>query len=381
MNKNFHIFGSGGIGQAAIVALESCFMGSFYHVYDIRFDDMNRYFTDLDENVKLRITQHNIDLSKTFVGEIDGDFVLDCTPGVFAPKVASLAMQNEMGYINLTEYVEETEIICDLAKSYSSAAVILQSGVAPGFVNIVGKKLIEKVQTEHPKSTLETLDMMVGALSDNARSPHFYAFTWSPIGVATEYLMPSNLVENHQELKVDSLAKISSHIIDGFSYESSHTSGGVADMAEIFASQIKNISYQTLRYPGHFQWVKDLIKNKKITDPKVLLSEMEKEVPFVEDDKIIIYTYLDYLNDNKKLQSVSKSYEVKPQTIFGVKLRAIQVATAIPMIVSVDWAMSFGKKGLVTQSMIDADFFLNHKLIVNIFLENGVELTETEKIY
>ena len=335
---------------------------------------MNLYFANLDEDINLRINQIVIDMRNIASLDIYGDFVLDCTPGVFAPKVAHIAMQNEMGYINLTEYVEETESISKMAKSYSSAAVILQSGVAPGFVNIVGKNLIENVQTDQPDNRLETLEMMVGALSENARSPHFYAFTWSPIGVATEYLMPSNLVENYKETKVDSLTKISRHIINGISYESSHTSGGVADIAEIFASQIKNISYQTLRYPGHFQWVKDLIKSKEIADPQVLLSEMEKEIPFVEDDKIIIYTYLDYLNNEKKLYSISKSYEVKPQTIFGVKLRAIQVATAIPMIVSVDWAMSYGKKGLVTQSMIDADFVLNHKLIVNSFIEIGAGL-------
>ena len=374
MSRQFHIFGSGGIGQSAILVLETCFPGSFYQVYDVSFTGMDLYFLNLDDHLKMRINKNIFDISKNSSCTFEGDYVLDCAPGHLAPYIAKMAMSNGVGYINLTEYVNETEIIKELAEYYNESAIVLQSGVAPGFVNIAGKKLVEKVKADHFSAKLERLEMMVGALSQNARAPHFYAFTWSPIGVATEYLKASNIVENHQFTKIDSLQKITSHIIGGQHFESSHTSGGVADLAEKFASEISNISYQTLRHPGHFQWVKDLIREKSITDPQVLLAEMEKSIPFVEEDQIVVYTYLDYLNAQNKLHSLSASYHMKPHTLFGITQRAIQLATAIPMVVTIDWVMTYKIKGIVTQSMIDTDFVLNHELVKKYFL------TKTEEI-
>jgi saccharopine dehydrogenase-like NADP-dependent oxidoreductase len=371
MLKTFHIFGSGGIGQAAILSLECGFPGSHYHVYDVQLESIHRYFSTLEEEVKMRINYHIANVLETKDLEIDGDFVLDCTPGNLSPYVAKIAMRNGIGYINLTEYVNETQIITELAGYYKEAAVILQSGVAPGFVNIAGKSLLNIVDNEYQENQFERLEMMVGALSSNARSPHFYAFTWSPIGVATEYIKSSFIVQDYQLKEVNSLDQISTHIINGQVFESAYTSGGVADIAEKFAASIKNIGYQTLRYPGHFHWIKNLIKDKKIEDPQILLAEMEKQIPFVEEDKIIIFTYLDYFNAQHKLQSTSKYFEVLPRTIFGVPLRAIQIATAIPMVISIDWALNFGIKGLVTQSMIDSDFVLQHELVREYFFTAG----------
>jgi saccharopine dehydrogenase-like NADP-dependent oxidoreductase len=367
MSGFFHIFGSGGIGQSAITVLETCFPGSVYHVYDINFSGMDFYFQNLDENLKRRITQKEYIISKNPQLKVTGDFVLDCTPGHLAPYVATIAINSGLGYINLTEYVDETEIIMKLAEFYQDSAIVLQSGVAPGFVNIAGKKLVEKAKNQFKSVKLDSLQMMVGALSENARAPHYYAFTWSPVGVATEYLKPSDIVKDHKFTKVNSLEFITGHIINGDSLESSHTSGGVADLAVKFASEIKNISYQTLRFPGHFQWVKNLIKDNQISDPQVLLTEMERLIPFVEDDKIIIYTYVDYYNHLNKLHSISASYEVKPHTLFGIKHRAIQLATAIPMVVTIDWVLQNHKSGIITQSMIDTDFILNHELIRKYF--------------
>jgi hypothetical protein len=84
-----------------------------------------------------------------------------------------------------------------------------------------------------------------------------------------------------------------------------------------------------------------------------------------------MFTYLDYFNAQHKLQSTSKYFEVLPRTIFGVPLRAIQIATAIPMVISIDWALNFGIKGLVTQSMIDSDFVLQHELVREYFFTAG----------
>ena len=85
-------------------------------------------------------------------------------------------------YVNLTEYVAETKEIMELVKE-ADTGFGLQSGVAPGFVNVLGKALFEEFCSDYGVDKANALEMRVGALGRNAVAPHFYNFTWSPIGV------------------------------------------------------------------------------------------------------------------------------------------------------------------------------------------------------
>ena len=70
------------------------------------------------------------------------DILLDCTPGALCLSVAKVAVRNRMHYANLTENVPETKKILELVKGHSKGFV-LQTGVAPGYINILTKKLIQ----------------------------------------------------------------------------------------------------------------------------------------------------------------------------------------------------------------------------------------------
>ncbi|MGB5781036.1 MAG: saccharopine dehydrogenase NADP-binding domain-containing protein, partial [Eudoraea sp.] len=64
-----------------------------------------------------------------------GNVLLDCLPGRLAPKIARLAKDFHMHYVNLTEYVAETTEIMELAKD-ATTGFVLQTGLAPGYINI-----------------------------------------------------------------------------------------------------------------------------------------------------------------------------------------------------------------------------------------------------
>ena len=103
--------------------------------------------------------------------------------------------------------------------------------------------------------------MRVGALGRNAVGPHFYNFTWSPIGVATEYIKPTEVVRNHEFKTMPSLSERRTIWVDGLLLEEDLTSGGAADIPQAYQKQIANIDYKTFRYPGHWDWVDEQIKN------------------------------------------------------------------------------------------------------------------------
>ena len=115
---------------------------------------------------------------------LKADVLLDCLPGSLAPQMAKLAKDFHMYYANLTEYVVETESIKSLAKD-ADTGFLLQTGLAPGYIDVLGNHLFKVFCKKFNVDKADVVALKVGALTRHAVAPHFYGFTWSPVGVAT----------------------------------------------------------------------------------------------------------------------------------------------------------------------------------------------------
>lgn len=288
------------------------------------------------------------------------DIILDCLPGRFAPSMAKAALRFGAHYVNLTEYVAETKEIMELVKD-ADTGFGLQSGVAPGFVNVLGKALFEEFCAEYNVNTASRLEMRVGALGRNAVGPHFYNFTWSPIGVATEYIKPAEVVRDHVFKTVPSLSERRTVWVDGLLLEEDLTSGGAADLPKTYQQQIANIDYKTFRYPGHWAWVDEQVA--KLPEGVNVIDALEKqmlsEIAAVEEDLIIVYAAVEGSDSNGVLRRVEASYRVEPIQIGGVTLRAIQSTTAAGMAEVARILLEGNHKGVLLQSQIDPVSYLN----------------------
>ncbi len=107
--------------------------------------------------------------------------------------MARLARRLGKHYVNATEHVEATREIEELAAG-ADKAFVLQAGLAPGYVNILGMALYQRAAERYDVRSFERLEMRVGALTQNAGPPSYYGWTWSTAGVATEYLEPALVV-------------------------------------------------------------------------------------------------------------------------------------------------------------------------------------------
>src|SRR5690606_36926155 len=215
--------------------------------------------------------------------------LLDCTPGKFAPQFAEIALRNGMHYANLTEHVPATRKIYELAQN-APTGFALQTGLAPGFINLLAMKSTQVFSQLHPGYTVDRIRMRVGSLSQYATSPAFYAFVWSPMGVSTEYLNDSEVIEAYQQTKKPSLSEREQIVINGTVYEADLTSGGAADLPTHFAGNIRELNYKTLRYPGHFDYILGLKKRlgSNLTR-KTLLQAMLEDIPTQDQDRVLIY--------------------------------------------------------------------------------------------
>ena len=361
MTYRVFVAGSGGIGRAVAILLQK-FWNKKTHIL---FGDRT---LSIAEEACQEVADFEIDSASLSALEMTGDWeqnlenydiLLDCLPGHLAPKMAKIAIANGMHYVNLTEYVAETKEILALSQD-AKVGLALQSGLAPGFINILGHGLYQEFCATYGVEKVDLLEMRVGALGRNAIAPHFYAFTWSPIGVATEYIKDAEVLRNHKLERKASLSETKKLIIQGRVYEEDFTSGGAADLPIALADQISNIGYKTLRYPGHFRWVKDALeKCPNYQDPvEYLENYMLSQIPRVEDDEVIIYAAVQGLDSEGVLRRIESDYRILPLEIGNKKLRAIQSTTAAGMAECARILLTQNITGPLLQSQIDPKDFL-----------------------
>ena len=298
----------------------------------------------------------------------EADVVLDCLPGSQAPRIAGLAKELHLHYANLTEYVSETNKVANIAAD-ADTAFVLQTGLAPGFINVLACRIFEEFTSQYDVEGADRLEMKVGALSTHAKSPHFYAFTWSPIGVATEYLKDAYIVRDHKKITVSALSGRKRIIIDGDEYEDNFTSGGAADLPEVFPGRINDLDYKTLRYPGHYEWVETALSTipRDENTIKCLERIMLDNIPSVEDDEVVIYSSVTGKDSKGRLRRKEKSYKIFPSLVGSKKLRAIQTTTAAPICEIARMMLEGRWKGPIYQSQIDTLEFLNGPYVSAIY--------------
>jgi len=294
-----------------------------------------------------------------------GDVLLDCLPGSLAPKIARLAKEYQLHYANLTEYVAETTEIMALAKD-ATTGFVLQTGLAPGYINILANLLFQQFCSDFEVDKADKLEFRVGALTDHAVSPHYYGFTWSPVGVATEYLKDTLVLRDFKKTRLPSLSERAAIIIDGITFEEDLTSGGAADLPDALANKVGVLDYKTLRYPGHYAWIDEQRSGLGNTREAIadLQHKMESLVPHIEDDKIILYAAVEGKDKEGTLYRREIAKQIQPQTVGRHQLRAIQIATAAPLLQSAQLMLESHNSGVVLQSQIDPKPFLNGFFIV-----------------
>jgi len=297
-----------------------------------------------------------------------GDLILDCLPGSLAPKIARLAKDFHLHYANLTENVAETDEIMKLAKD-AKTGFVLQTGLAPGYIDILGNGLFQQFCRDFQVEKVDKLELKVGALTRNAVFPHYYGFTWSPVGVATEYLKDAMLLRDFKKTSLPALSERAIININGIAYEEELTSGGAADLPDALAEKVRSMDYKTLRYPGHYAWVEEQLAGLGNTRNKIaaLQQKMEASIPHIEDDQIILYAAVEGKDATGILNRREISKQIYPQTVGKHKLRAIQTTTAAPLLQAAQMVLESTLSGVILQSQIDPKQFLNGDYIVPVY--------------
>ena len=328
MKAKIAIVGSGNIGWALRQLLEND--------YELKQGDIADGFDALD-----------IEQVKDFLK--GNDAVISAGPFKVNKNIAKVAADFGIAYFDLTEDVETTEYI---KKLESKSILMPQCGLAPGAINICAAGMMKEFDKVN-----EVL-MRVGALPRFTTNEMSYYLSWSTNGLINEYCNEADAIYEGKPVKVMPLEGIEKIVIEGESFEAFNTSGGCATMCETYEDEVENLTYKTIRYPGHVSHMKFLFNDLHLKKNKEILEKLfDKEVPRTKNDVIIFFVKVIGVIDGV-LQE--KTYLRK---IYGdEKLSAIQLTTASGVCSALKMYLD-GKitnQGFTRQESLSWDDFLNN---------------------
>ena len=260
MKHRVGIIGKGNIGWAIKELLKND--------YDIKQGDVTDGFDARD-----------IEQVRVFLKDVDA--VISAGPFAINKNIGAVAAELNIGYFDLTEDVETTEFIRGIK---SNNVMMPQCGLAPGAINICAASLMKEF--DHVSEVM----MRVGALPRFTTNEMSYYLSWSTNGLINEYCNEADAIYEGKSIKVMPLEGAEKMIIEGESYEACNTSGGCATMCETFENKVDNLSYKTIRYPGHLNHMKFLFNDLHLKKNKDVLEKLfDKEVPRTTNDVIIFF--------------------------------------------------------------------------------------------
>lgn len=282
--------------------------------------------------------------------------VLSASPYFLTCSIAKAAKTANIHYLDLTEDVASSLIVRQLAAD-SKRAFIPQCGLAPGYISIVSNDIAQDFDQ------LDSIRMCVGALPQYPSNSLNYNLTWSTDGVINEYCEPCDVIIDGKLTSVPALEQLQHFALDGISYETFNTSGGLGTLANSLAGRVDHLCYQTIRYPGHCQLMKTLLQDLRLKDRRDLLKDvLENAIPSTLQDLVLIFVTV---SGRKKHALIQQTYanKIYSQDINGEFCSAIQITTAASICTVLD-LLHQGKiqqQGLVLQEQIDLKDFLANR--------------------
>jgi saccharopine dehydrogenase-like NADP-dependent oxidoreductase len=345
------VFGSGKIGEA-ITALLTSSKRYAVKVCDGDQSHASRIATQYPGATAYSLDLNNRDAVKDLLKGTS--LVISALPFACNIAVAEAAAACGVNYADLTEDVRTAQRISELASS-SQSWFMPQCGLAPGFISIAAAHLASLFDS------LDSLKMRVGALPTYPTNRLKYNLTWSTDGLVNEYCNPCEVIINGVRTTAPALEGYERLSLDGCEYEAFNTSGGIGSLVKTLEGKVKDLSYKTIRYPGHRELIRFMLEDLKFyNDRESLKKLLERSIPSTTQDKCLILVEAIGSKGDKKMQ---KSYVscVYHQTVVGKHFGAIQVTTAAGICGVIDLLLSgaLGKRtGFIPVEEIPLKSFL-----------------------
>ena len=288
---------------------------------------------------------------------LEGKFaVLSAVPYKRTRDVAQGAAAAGVHYFDLTEDVETTNRVMALAEG-AACVMMPQCGLAPGFISIVAHELTRRF------TRLDEVRMRVGALTEHPTNGLKYNLTWSTEGLIHEYLEPCDAIVGGKACKVEPLEGYETFTLDGTEYEAFNTSGGLGTLgATLVRKGVNTVNYKTIRYPGHCDILKLLIRDLRLDEEK-LTRIFKDALPLTYQDVVLVFVSVTgWIGDELRQETSLRKIYSRPDGEGG-RWSGIQITTASAICAALDLVREgrLPQRGFVRQEEIALEDFLGNR--------------------
>jgi len=351
------VIGAGKIGSLIAVLLGNT---KDYHVLlgdmDINALHITRII-DKTSNIDLhKLDAKNKQEMSNFIKNNNVQSIISSLPFYCNASIAEIAQECNVNYFDLTEDTQTTQTVTELSR-HTDSNFVPQCGLAPGFISVVANDLMQHF------TTLDTVKMRVGALPVNISNALQYTLTWSTDGLINEYGNLCQGIAKGQEVNLLPLDDLEEIKIDGLTYEAFNTSGGIGSLANTYMGRVKQLTYKTIRYPGHCHKMRFLMNDLKLNDDRDTLKRiLENCIPKTGQDVVLVYVSVTGKKDNIFMEEnyVKKFY---PKIINGIQWSSIQLTTASEICAALDIILNQPNqfKGLVKHEQFSLTELINNR--------------------
>ncbi len=206
--------------------------------------------------------------------------VINCLPTEYNLEITKTCIAHGWNLVDLggvTSVVRRQFKLDRLAKR-ENISIVPDCGLAPG-INI-------SLAAQFNSEGADSVEAFCGGIPKYPKPPLSYCKAFHPAGVIKEYSGVSYERKNGSIVSRPALSGKELIHVSGFGVlEAARTSGGVSISPEHLS--LRNYSYKTLRYPGHWDYVQKYIMPQK--DPVQVLNDLIEPVTITNPDVIILY--------------------------------------------------------------------------------------------
>ncbi|MCK4559985.1 MAG: saccharopine dehydrogenase NADP-binding domain-containing protein [Calditrichia bacterium] len=343
--------------EAALEQMNSKFKDDRLHTYKIDADDKDRIIP--------------------LMGKVNG--VLSAVPYDYNLGLTEWSIESGSHFVDLggNFRVVKEQFKLDQKARNAGVGIIPDCGLAPGMASVVAAHAIGRLDS------VDTLEIRVGGLPVERKTPLNYQLIFSVHGLTNEYIEPSIILDEGKIKTVPSMTEIESlDFPEPFGkLEAFYTSGGTSTLPMTYQGEINKINYKTIRYPGHcerFKMMIDLgfidekpmdIQGKSISRRVVFERLLEETLTFEGEDVTLMRVSAQGMKDGveKRWDYQAIEYEDKENN-----LTAMMRTTAFPAIITLEMLVDgrIKDKGVLCQELsIPPDLFLQELEKRNIHFE------------
>ena len=240
------ILGAGMVGRAMAIDLAA--------TYSVTSFDISEHSLQLlsAKNKKIRTVKADLGNYADYDSLLNGfDYVISAVPGFMGYKTLEAIILAGKNVVDISFFPENALELDQLAKKNDVTAIV-DCGVAPGMSNLVLGYYNERMK-------ITDFECMVGGLPRKRVYPFEYKAPFSPIDVLEEYTRPAHYVENGHIVTRPALSDAELIDFEEVGTLESFNTDGLRSLL-FTMGHIPNMKEKTLRYPGHIDLIKGLIK-------------------------------------------------------------------------------------------------------------------------